>query len=97
MSKGGGTQTVTNVQSLPPEIAGAVQAAYSKYNPFESAFGAVADFNPVATKQGTAGLSAGEDFAIQAANAALRTRPAFLGTAQQNLGAAPTKCIRSPI
>ena len=86
MSKGGGTQTVTNVQSLPPEIAGAVQAAYSKYNPFESAFGAVADFNPVATKQGTAGLSAGEDFAIQAANAALRTRPAFLGTAQQNLG-----------
>tara|TARA_R100001509_G_scaffold143883_1_gene99954 strand:- start:2153 stop:3343 length:1191 start_codon:yes stop_codon:yes gene_type:complete len=86
MSKGGGTQTVTNVQSLPPEIAGAVQAAYSKYNPFESAFGAVADFNPVATKQGTAGLSAGEDFAIQAANSALRTRPAFLGTAQQNLG-----------
>lgn len=87
MSKGGGgTQTVTNVQSLPPEIAGAVQAAYSKYNPFESAFGAVANFNPVATKQGTAGLSAGEDFAIQAANSALRTRPAFLGTAQQNLG-----------
>ena len=86
MSKGGGSQTVTNVQTLPPEIAGAVQAAYSKYNPFESAFAAVADFDPVATKQGTAGLSAGEDFAIQAANAALRNQPAFLGTAQQNLG-----------
>ena len=87
MSKGGGgSQTVTNVQSLPPEIAGAVQAAYSKYNPFESAFGAVADFNPVATKQGTAGLSTGEQNAIAAANNLLANQPAFLGTAQQNLG-----------
>lgn len=86
MSKGGGSQTVTNVQTLPPEIAGAVQAAYSKYNPFESAFAAVADFDPVAVKQGTAGLSTGEKNAIAAANNLLKNQPAFLGTAQQNLG-----------
>lgn len=87
MSKGGGgTQTVTNVQSLPPEIAGAVQDAYSKYNPFESAFGAIDDFNPTAKLTGTAGLSTGESNAITAANNLLTNQPAFLGTAQQNLG-----------
>ena len=87
MSKGGGgSQTVTNVQSLPPEIAGAVQAAYSKYNPFESAFGAVDSFNPTAQLTGTAGLSAGERSAITQAQSLLNTQPAFLTSAKQNLG-----------
>ena len=83
---GGGNQTVTNVQTLPPELAAPLTAAYADFNPFKQAFNQVGAFDPQATKVGTAGLSSGEDFAIQAANSALRTRPAFLGTAQQNLG-----------
>ena len=82
----GSNSTVTNVQQLPPALSAALQDAYTDFNPFQKAFDAVGAFNPTATTVGTAGLSSGEDFAIQAANSALRTRPAFLGTAQQNLG-----------
>ena len=82
----GSNSTVTNVQKLPPALAAALQDAYTDFNPFAEAFDAVGAFNPTAQLTGTAGLSSGEDFAIQAANSALRTRPAFLGTAQQNLG-----------
>ena len=83
---GGGNQTVTNVQTLPPEIAAPLTAAYANFNPFQQAFDQVGAFNPQAARAGTAGLSSGEDFAIQAANSALRTQPAFLTSAKQNLG-----------
>jgi len=86
MSKGGGTQTVTNVQSLPPEIEAEVAAAYNQFRPIQSAFGAVADFNPTASLTGTAGLSAGEKSAITQAQSLLNTQPAFLTSAKQNLG-----------
>ena len=92
MSKGSNS-TVTNVQQLPPAIAGALNTAYDEFNPFQKAFDAVGAFDPTAAKVGTAGLSSGEDFAIQAANSALRTRPAFLGTAQQNLGSLMDQAI----
>ena len=86
MGKGGGASTVTNVQSLPPAIEAEVAAAYNQFRPIQSAFGAVADFNPTAALTGTAGLSAGETAAINRANSLLSNQPAFLGTAQQNLG-----------
>jgi len=86
MSKGGGSSTVTNVQQLPPAIAAALNTAYTNFNPFQQAFDAVGAFDPTATKVGTAGLSTGESNAITAANNLLANQPAFLGTAQQNLG-----------
>ena len=85
MSKGSNS-TVTNVQQLPPALATALQEAYTDFNPFEKAFDAVGSFDPQATKVGTAGLSTGEKNAIAAANNLLANQPAFLGTAQQNLG-----------
>ena len=85
MSKGSNS-TVTNVQQLPPALATALQEAYTDFNPFEKAFDAVGAFDPTATKVGTAGLSTGEQNAIAAANNLLANQPAFLGTAQQNLG-----------
>ena len=86
MSKGGSNSTVTNVQQLPPALATALQDAYTDFNPFQQAFNAVGAFDPTATKVGTAGLSTGESNAITAANNLLANQPAFLGTAQQNLG-----------
>ena len=83
---GGGNQTVTNVQALPPGLEAALTEAYTNFNPFSSAFEAVGAFDPQATKVGTAGLSTGESNAIAAANNLLANQPAFLGTAQQNLG-----------
>jgi hypothetical protein len=85
MSKGSNS-TVTNVQQLPPALATALNQAYTDFNPFEKAFDAVGAFDPTATKVGTAGLSTGEKNAIAAANNLLANQPAFLGTAQQNLG-----------
>ena len=85
MSKGSNS-TVTNVQQLPPAIAAALNTAYTDFNPFQQAFDAVGAFDPTATKVGTAGLSTGESNAITAANNLLANQPAFLGTAQQNLG-----------
>ena len=85
MSKGSNS-TVTNVQQLPPAIAAALNTAYTDFNPFQQAFDAVGDFDPTATKVGTAGLSTGESNAITAANNLLANQPAFLGAAQQNLG-----------
>lgn len=85
MSKGSNS-TVTNVQQLPPALATALQEAYTDFNPFEKAFDAVGSFDPTAKKVGTAGLSTGEQNAIAAANNLLANQPAFLGTAQQNLG-----------
>jgi len=83
---GGGNQTVTNVQALPPGLEAALTEAYTNFNPFSSAFEAVGAFDPQATKVGTAGLSTGESNAITAANNLLANQPAFLGAAQQNLG-----------
>ena len=83
---GKGSSTVTNVQSLPPSIEAEVAAAYNEFKPIQSAFGAVADFNPTAALTGTAGLSTGEVAAINAANSLLSNQPSFLGAAQQNLG-----------
>lgn len=85
MSKGSNS-TVTNVQQLPPALSLALSQAYTDFNPFEKAFDAVGSFDPQATKVGTAGLSTGEKNAIAAANNLLANQPAFLGTAQQNLG-----------
>ena len=85
MSKGSNS-TVTNVQQLPPAVQAALNTAYTDFNPFDKAFDAVGAFDPTATKVGTAGLATGESNAITAANNMLANRPAFLGTAQQNLG-----------
>jgi len=82
----GSNSTVTNVQQLPPALATALQTAYGNFNPFERAFSAVGAFDPQAARVGTAGLSAGETAAINRANSLLSNQPAFLGTAQQNLG-----------
>ncbi len=82
----GSNSTVTNVQQLPPALATALQDAYTDFNPFDKAFDAVGAFDPTAAKVGTAGLATGETNAINAANNMLANRPAFLGTAQQNLG-----------
>ena len=82
----GSNSTVTNVQSLPPALSSALQTAYGNFNPFEKAFSAVGAFDPQAARVGTAGLSAGETAAINRANSLLSNQPAFLGTAQQNLG-----------
>ena len=86
LSKGGGSQTVTNVQALPPAVEAALAQAYSDFNPFSAAFGAVGGFDPQAGLTGTAGLSAGEQAAIGAATGALETQPSYLTAAQQNLG-----------
>ena len=85
MSKGSNS-TVTNVQALPPAVEAALTQAYTDFNPFSSAFDAVSSFDPTASKVGTAALSTGEQNAITAANNLLANQPAFLGTAQQNLG-----------
>ena len=82
----GSNSTVTNVQQLPPALSSALQTAYGNFNPFERAFSAVGAFDPQAARVGTAGLSAGETAAINRANSLLSNQPAFLGTAQQNLG-----------
>ena len=82
----GSNSTVTNVQQLPPELSSALETAYGNFNPFERAFSAVGAFDPQAARVGTAGLSAGETAAINRANSLLNNQPAFLGTAQQNLG-----------
>ena len=82
----GSNSTVTNVQQLPPELSSALETAYGNFNPFERAFSAVGAFDPQAARVGTAGLSAGETAAINRANSLLSNQPAFLGTAQQNLG-----------
>jgi len=82
----GSNSTVTNVQQLPPALAGALQDAYTDFNPFQKAFDAVGAFNPTASLTGTAGLSSGETAAINRANSLLSNQPAFLGAAQQNLG-----------
>ena len=83
---GGGNQTVTNVQTLPPEIAAPLTAAYANFNPFQQAFDQVGAFNPQAARAGTAGLSAGERSAITQSQNLLNTQPAFLTSAKQNLG-----------
>jgi len=83
---GGGSQTVTNVQALPPELAAPLTAAYKNFNPFQQAFNQVGAFDPQAALTGTAGLSAGETAAINTANNLLSNQPAFLDTAKQNLG-----------
>ena len=85
MSKGSNS-TVTNVQQLPPAVQAALNTAYTDFNPFDKAFDAVGAFDPTAAKVGTASLATGETNAIKAANNMLANRPAFLGTAQQNLG-----------
>ena len=85
MGKGGGTQTVTNVQQLPPALSSALGQAYTDFNPFQKTFEAIGAFNPTATKVGTAGLSTGELDAIKAAANMLANEPAFLGAAKQNL------------
>ena len=85
MSKGSNS-TVTNVQQLPPAVQAALNTAYTDFNPFDKAFDAVGAFDPTAAKVGTASLATGETNAINAANNMLANRPAFLGTAQQNLG-----------
>lgn len=46
MSKGGGNQTVTNVQKLPPAVEAALNAAYEDFNPFQKTFDAVGAFEP---------------------------------------------------
>tara|TARA_R100001460_G_scaffold38161_1_gene72635 strand:- start:16 stop:816 length:801 start_codon:yes stop_codon:yes gene_type:complete len=81
----GSNSTVTNVQSLPPAVERSLTAAYNQFNPFSAAFGAVSDFNPTAALTETAGLSAGEMSAINAANDRLLNQPSFLSAAQQNL------------
>ena len=83
---GGGNQTVTNVQALPPEVAAPLTAAYADFNPFQQAFNQVGAFDPQAALAGTAGLSAGEKSAITQAQSLLNTQPAFLTAAKQNLG-----------
>lgn len=83
---GGGNQTVTNVQALPPEVAAPLTAAYADFNPFQQAFNQVGAFDPQAALAGTAGLSAGEKSAITQAQSLLNTQPAFLTSAKQNLG-----------
>ena len=83
---GKGSSTVTNVQQLPPSLAMALQDAYTEFNPFKQAFGAINAFVPQAFKVGTAGLSSGERMAINAAENLLTAKPRFLGEAQQNLG-----------
>ena len=83
---GGGNQTVTNVQALPPELAAPLTAAYKDFNPFQQAFNQVGAFDPQAALAGTAGLSAGEKSAITQAQSLLNTQPAFLTAAKQNLG-----------
>ena len=83
---GGGSQTVTNVQALPPELAAPLTAAYANFNPFQQAFNQVGAFDPQAARAGTAGLSAGERSAISQAQSLLNTQPAFLTSAKQNLG-----------
>ena len=83
---GGGNQTVTNVQALPPELAAPLTAAYKDFNPFQQAFNQVGAFDPRAALAGTAGLSAGEKSAITQAQSLLNTQPAFLTSAKQNLG-----------
>ena len=83
---GGGSQTVTNVQALPPELAAPLTAAYANFNPFQQAFNQVGAFDPQAALAGTAGLSAGEKSAITQAQSLLNTQPAFLTSAKQNLG-----------
>ena len=83
---GKGSSTVTNVQQLPPSLSSALQDAYTEFNPFQQAFGAINAFVPQAFKVGTAGLSSGERMAINAAENLLTAKPRFLGEAQQNLG-----------
>jgi len=83
---GGGNQTVTNVQTLPPELAAPLTAAYANFNPFQQAFNQVGAFDPRAALAGTAGLSAGERSAITQSQNLLNTQPAFLTSAKQNLG-----------
>ena len=78
---GGGNQTVTNVQALPPEVAAPLTAAYADFNPFQQAFNQVGAFDPQAALAGTAGLSAGEKSAITQAQSLLNTQPAFLTSA----------------
>lgn len=46
MGKGGGNQTVTNVQKLPPAVEAALNSAYENFNPFEKTFDAIGSFNP---------------------------------------------------
>lgn len=85
MSKGGGSQTVTNVQALPPAIEAALGQAYTDFNPFSAAFGAVSDFNPQAySGQTMADLGGLQQSAISAAEG-LANRPSYLTTAQQGL------------
>ena len=83
---GGGNQTVTNVQALPPELAAPLTEAYKNFNPFQQAFNQVGAFDPRAALAGTAGLSAGEQSAITQSQNLLNTQPAFLTSAKQNLG-----------
>ena len=85
MSKGGGSQTVTNVQALPPAVEAALGQAYSDFNPFSAAFGAVSNFNPQAySGQTMADLGGLQQSAISAAEG-LANRPSYLTTAQQGL------------
>lgn len=83
---GGGSQTVTNVQALPPELSVPLTEAYKNFNPFQQAFNQVGAFDPRAALAGTAGLSAGEKSAITQSQNLLNTQPTFLTSAKQNLG-----------
>ena len=84
MSKGS-SQTVTNVQQLPPALESALETAYTDFNPFQRAFDAVGNFNPLAPLQGVSGLTGTEQAAIDAGAGLLSNRPAFLDSAATGL------------
>ncbi len=85
MGKGGGNQTVTNVQKLPPAVEEALNAAYEDFNPFQKTFDAVGAFKPQVYQGPTmAEFSPLQNAAISAAEG-LMERPAYIDQMEQTL------------
>lgn len=76
---GKGSQTVTQIQKLPPGVEEELTAAYETFTPFQKAMSASQSFNPgVYTGSRVAGLSNAEQRAINSANSTLGTTPSYL-------------------
>ena len=85
MGKGGGNQTVTQVQKLPPAVEEALNAAYEDFNPFQKTFDAVGAFKPQVYQGPTmAEFSPLQNAAISAAEG-LMQRPAYIDQMEQTL------------
>tara|TARA_B100001057_G_C22871397_1_gene959078 strand:+ start:13565 stop:14773 length:1209 start_codon:yes stop_codon:yes gene_type:complete len=86
MGKGSGNQTVTNVQALPPAVEAALEAAYTDFNPFQSAFEATDSFNPMAySGPAMADFSPLQTAALTNAGG-LISRPDYINQAQNTFG-----------